>query len=382
MRGPLLALLHGVASAGAGRVAPRAARVTMSASAPVQVTASPEALADRVRVGTLELSALGVGALNWPLDKADDEQTAQALAVCVRSGVDFVDTAEAYGFGRSEELVANCVKRLPPGARRVAVATKFAPVPWRMTASSLVDACAASAVRLGVETIDLYQIHFPDVLQPLAALGVQQRKDELYWAGLAEAYKRGLVANVGVSNYGPALLKRAKAFFDGQGVPLASNQINFSLLYRKQGAQATVDWCRDHGIAALGYFPLANGLLAGKYSASNLPSGLKGMSMRKYVVGGVVERGVTFKPGGVAPLLAEMRAVAQSRGRTVAQVALNYAMSKGVLPIPGCRNAQMAAENAGALGWRLDGGELAALEAASDGLGFEFAGGGFGLEEE
>jgi pyridoxine 4-dehydrogenase len=187
---------------------------------------------------------------------------------------------------------------------------------------------------------------------------------------------------VGVSNYGTKLLQRAKAYFDTRGVPLASNQINFSLLYRKQGSQETVDWCRENGIAVLGYFPLANGLLAGKYTEANLPSGLKGMAMRKYVIGGVVERGVTYPKGGVAPLITEMRRISDARAKSIAQVALNYAMSKGVIPIPGCRNSKMAAENAKALDWRLEPSEVQALEAASDALGFEFSGGGFGLDQE
>lgn len=360
----------------------RAVRMSSAAAGPP--VATPEALADRLRVGTLDLPALGVGALNWPLDRTSDARTAEALAACARMGVDFVDTAEAYGLGRSESLVADCVRRLgPEGAhgRPVSVATKFGPAPWRMSAGSVLGACKESAARLG-GPIDLYQVHFPDVLQPFAALGLERRKDETYWEGLAEAYKQGLVRNVGVSNYGPPLLKRALAFFHRAGVPLVSNQINYSLLYRKQGAQLTADWCADHGIQVLGYWPLANGLLAGTYSAGRLPAGAKGRDMQKYVQGGVVERGVTYAQGGVGPLLDEMRRVADHRRKSVPQVALNYAMSKGVLPIPGCRDAAMAAENAGALGWRLDGGELAALEAASDALGFEYAGGGFGLQEE
>lgn len=374
-------VLQHVVPRAARHVAPRSPCLSMSSTRVAAAVATPEALADRLQVGTLDLPALGVGALNWPLDKKEDMQTADALAACVRLGVDFVDTAEAYGFGRSEELVRTCIATLKP-ERKVTVATKFAPVPWRWSASSLVDACRASAARLGGGPIDLYQIHFPDVLQPFAAIGIEQRKDATYWEGLAECYKEGLVSNVGVSNYGPALLKRAKAYFDSQGVPLVSNQINFSLLYRKQGSQLTVDWCKDHGIQVLGYFPLANGLLAGRYTPSKLPAGLKGVAMKKYVVGGMVERGVTYKAGGVQPLLDEMRRIASANGKTVPQIALNYVMAKGVLPIPGCRTAAMAADNAGALGWRLDGGDVGALEAASDSLGFEFSGGGFGLEEE
>ena len=78
------------------------------------------------------------------------------------------------------------------------MATKFAPVPWRPDANSVVDACKASAERLGVDTIPLYQIHFPDIIQPFKAFGLEKRKDELYWEGLAMCYEKGLAANVGV----------------------------------------------------------------------------------------------------------------------------------------------------------------------------------------
>ena len=80
----------------------------------------------------------------------------------------------------------------------VAVATKFAPVPWRQNADDVVAACKASRERLGVEQIDLYQIHFPDIIQPLKSFGLERRKDEEYWEGLARCYELGLAANVGV----------------------------------------------------------------------------------------------------------------------------------------------------------------------------------------
>lgn len=190
---------------------------------------------------------------------------------------------------------------------------------------------------------------------------------------------------------------------------LCPPQINYSLLYRKQGAQVTADFCRDHGIAVLGYFPLGNGLLAGKYGPDSLPPGFKGRLMRKYVVGGVTEKGVAYPAGGASPLINAMRAIGTQRGKSVAQVApapfaslglrtdaqctraphpptmqvaLNYVMCKGVIPIPGCRNAAQAADNAAALGWKLDEGELQGLESVAEKLGFEFSGGGFGLVED
>jgi len=106
------------------------------------------------------------------------------------------------GFGVSEKQTRWAAEQagvsIGCGSGELAVATKFAPVPWRSDADSVVEACRQSAERLGVSQIPLYQIHFPDIIQPLKAFGVERRKDELYWEGLARCYEQGLVANVGV----------------------------------------------------------------------------------------------------------------------------------------------------------------------------------------
>lgn len=92
-----------------------------------------------------------------------------------------------------------------------------------------------------------------------------------YWEGLAECYNSGLVANVGVSNYGPETLLRAQDALSKKGVPIVSNQINLSLM-RYRSSEKTLEVCEDLGIKVLSYFPLANGLLAGKYSVDTPPS--------------------------------------------------------------------------------------------------------------
>jgi aryl-alcohol dehydrogenase-like predicted oxidoreductase len=116
------------------------------------------------------------------------------------------------------------------------VATKFTPSPWRTTVQSVIDACEESRQRLGVEQIDLYQIHMPDIVQPFRIFGKQDVKDEIYWEGLAECYHRGLVKNVGVCNYGPTLVTKCHEALAKRGVPLASNQIAYSLIGRHNGA--------------------------------------------------------------------------------------------------------------------------------------------------
>jgi len=210
----------------------------------------------------------------------------------------------------------------------------------------------------------------PDIVQPFRRFGYVDVKDEAYWDGLAECVRLGLARNVGVSNYGPTLLRRAHAHLERLGVPLASNQINFSLLYRAQGSQATVGACAELGVAPLAYYPLAMGVLTARWDASSLPADA---GLRAYIVGDP-RRGIP--PAGAMPLIGALREVAAVRGCTPAQVALNWVMCKGAIPIVGASRPEHVDANLGALGWRLDAAEVALLEAAADACGFEFAGSG------
>jgi len=330
-------------------------------------------------LGTLKISEAGLGTLNLPLGDEQPPAAAEALAGAIKAGCNFVDTAEAYGFGVSERqtrwAAAQAGVKIGCDSGELHVATKFAPVPWRPGAESVVEACRQSAERLGVETIPLYQIHFPDIIQPFSAFGMSRRKDEEYWEGLARCYEEGLAANVGVCNYGPTMVSGVHDFLAKRGIPLASNQINFSLMFRKDST-ATAERCAELGVPLIAYFPLANGLLTGRYDANNLPAFPKSLTMKKYVVGGADG----YPEGGYQPLLSELRRIAAARGKTVAQVSINWCLAKGAIPIPGARDGQMASDNLGAMGWRLDDSEVAALEAAADAIGFEFSSGGFKLE--
>lgn len=230
---------------------------------------------DRVNVGSLLIPTVGCGSISWFVKNNDDKEiltnlfnTAQDLSM------HFFDTAERYGssgfeafgggWGGSELLLGKYQSH-----KELIIATKFTPVPWRLDDASVVKACEASRIRLGVDAIDLYQIHMPDIVQPFKGFGYMNIKDKNYWDGLIECYRRGIIKNCGVCNYGPTLLLQAAEYFGKRGVPLVSNQINYSLLYRNElsGAQKTVDTAQSLGIATLAYYPLAMGLLTGKYSA-------------------------------------------------------------------------------------------------------------------
>mmetsp|Transcript_21882 Transcript_21882/g.21016 ORF Transcript_21882/g.21016 Transcript_21882/m.21016 type:complete len:416 (-) Transcript_21882:117-1364(-) len=354
---------------------------------------------DTTTIGSIRVPTVGTGTISWSSDSFFSTENSDVDAVvreAYRSNAAFFDTAERYGthyktalgmgYGETERMTSMYLKKaeLTEGASLVnpVVATKFTPVPWRTTVQSVVDACEESCKNLGVDQIDLYQIHMPDIVQPLRAFGKVENKDKIYWDGLAECYNRGLVKNVGVCNYGPTLVEKCYDALAKKGVPLASNQIGFSLLGRHNGSQETLEKCNKLGVKVLAYYPFAMGLLTGKYSKSSTDednsliqkkkSNMELEDLERYAFGD----GESVPEGGIQPLLTTMAAIAQKRKKTVSQVALNYVISKGAIPIPGCRTVTQLKDNLGAMRWRLTATEVKMLELESDKLGFDFDGAG------
>jgi len=383
--------------------APAAARVAAASPStlPGAATASGAAFTDRTRIGTLDVPRLAVGTIAWTPDDEDDIARFSTVArASMADGIDLFDTAERYG-AKGSALIPAALAALGLPVKndylggdtesrlgewtggRGTVMTKFAPTPWRGDAQSVVDACRGSASRLGRESVDLMQVHMPDIIQPFKAFGVERRREEAHWDGLAECYLSGLATNVGVSNYGPTLLARCQEHLARRGVPLASNQIHFNLLYRRPGSLATVEACAERGVACLAYYPLAMGLLTGKLT----PSALRGKSdtrsreLLRYLEGGTgggfPNTAGDIPEGGIRPLLIVLQEVAARNGRTPAQVSLNWIICKGAIPIAGAKSALQVRDNAGALGWRLSSEDVALLDAAADALPFDFRGSGF-----
>jgi aryl-alcohol dehydrogenase-like predicted oxidoreductase len=171
---------------------------------------------------------------------------------------------------------------------------------------------------------------------------------------MADAVLAGLVRAVGVSNYGPGKTQRAYDTLAERGIPLASNQVEYSLLNRDIERNGLLDLCRQLDIKVIAYSPLGQGLLTGKYTPDNPPAGIRGLRSRR-------------KLKKVQPLVGLMREIGEGHGdKTPAQVAINWTIRKGAIPIPGAKNATQARQNAGAIGWELTPDEVAALDAASD----------------
>ncbi|MBD2496498.1 aldo/keto reductase [Nostoc sp. FACHB-280] len=306
----------------------------------------------------LSLSKMGCGTwawgnqVLWGYNENMDEQLQAVFNLCVSNGVTLFDTGDSYGTGRlngRSELLLGRFSQEYQGLNqeKICIATKLAAYPWRWTSQSMIKACQSSAQRLG-RNVDLVQMHWST-----ANYAPWQEKGLL--EGLADLYEQGLVKGVGLSNYGPKRLKMVQQRFAERGVPISTLQVQYSLLSTYPVTQLGLkDVCDELGIKLIAYSPLALGILTGKYSETGtFPKGVRGLLFRQLLP-------------GVRSLLACLQAIAQSRNKTMSQVAINWCICKGTIPIPGAKSLAQAQENIGALGWQLDAGEIAELDKAAD----------------
>jgi aryl-alcohol dehydrogenase-like predicted oxidoreductase len=298
----------------------------------------------------VHIPRLGVGTWawgdesTWGMGGYDAELTRDSIKsawdTSIDAGVTLFDTAEVYGGGESERIIGSLLAADPERASKVAIASKFMPSPWKLDVRKrLLSAVRASLRRLGVPSIDLYQIHGPISLRSHAALA----------AALADAHHEGLIKAVGVSNYSVKETRSMARALETHGMRLATNQIEFSLLRRAPETNGLLAACADLGVVPLAYSPLGQGRLTGKYTTANPPPGKRNFSNHPMeVVDGIV---------------AELRDIGNEYGdKSPGQVALNWVIAKGAVPIPGAKNRHQAAENAGALGWELDGDQQARID--------------------
>jgi aryl-alcohol dehydrogenase-like predicted oxidoreductase len=310
---------------------------------------------DRLALAGSDVSIppLGVGTWAWGdkgtwgmggYDSSYSEATIrQAWEECIEAGVVLFDTAEVYGGGESERIIGRLLAGDPPVRPRVVIATKFMPMPWKLAVTSaLVRAARASRERLGIDSIDLYQIHGPISLRSHGAMA----------DALAAAQAEGLIKAVGVSNYSVKETRSIDAALRKRGLRLATNQIEFSLLRTRPEKVGLLECCRELGVIPLAYSPIGQGRLTGKYSAANPPPKARDFSAHPMAE--------------VDKVVDVLRRIGAAHGdRTPSQVALAWIIAKGAVPIPGAKNRQQAEDNAGALGWRMDDAELAELDAVA-----------------
>jgi aryl-alcohol dehydrogenase-like predicted oxidoreductase len=268
------------------------------------------------------------------------EEEKAALEASLEAGVNLFDTAAMYSGGASERRLGELA-----AGKDVLIATKF-PSRFRFRAEGLPQELEANLARLGRDTIDLYQHHYPGRVSIPALMGQ-----------LADAVEAGKVRAVGVSNYSAEQMRQAHAALAGRGIPLASNQVEYSLLHRQPEVNGVLDACRELGVTLIAYTPLAGGLLTGKYSAENRPGGFFRRVLPRY------RRRALQALRPIVQLLTE---IADRYSKTPSQVALRWLIENpAVLPIPGAKNGRQASANAGALTFSLTPDEVDALSRAT-----------------
>jgi aryl-alcohol dehydrogenase-like predicted oxidoreductase len=256
-------------------------------------------------------------------------------------GITLFDTAEIYGFGRSERILGEAL-----GDERASVylATKIFPV---LPVAPVVEQRAvASADRLGARTLDLYQVHQPN---PMVRDGTIMR-------GMRALQRVGLVSDVGVSNYS---LRRWRAAEQALGSRVLSNQVRYSLADRSPEREL-LPFAQAHGRIVLAYSPLAQGLLSGRYDRDNRPANQVRAGNPLFLPGNLERAG---------ELIATLREVASAHSATPAQIALAWVIRHpAVAAIPGASSLEQVEHNAAAADIQLSDDEYQALAAAADGF--------------
>ena len=285
----------------------------------------------------------------WGYDpERDDDRLAVTFQRCLERGLRFFDTADSYGTGRfngrSEALLGRFAMAASAEERRqICIATKLAPFPWRLGRRGYDRAFAASQARLQGQ-LKRVQLHWST-----ARYAPWQEGPLL--EGLADQVLAGAAESLGVSNMGPRRLRRVAARLKDRGVPLASLQVQLSLLSPEAihpGGVAEV--CDELGITLIAYSPLALGLLSRAADDPRpLPAGARGALFRR------------LEPR-LQPLRRAMAELAEGRPGGLAAVALNWCRAHGAMPIPGLRQPDQVEQAADALSWTLQPEERQRLD--------------------
>jgi aryl-alcohol dehydrogenase-like predicted oxidoreductase len=286
----------------------------------------------------------------WP--SLEDDLILDIVRISLEGGINWFDTAEMYGKGVSEKMLAKSLVRLGIKPGELVIATKWSPM-FR-TASNISKTIDERLACLDPFPIDLYQVHNP--------FGFSSEVKEM--EAMARLVKAKMIKHIGVSNFSAKQMRSAWKTLQKQGISLLTNQVQYSLLNRNIETNGIMDTAKELGITIIAYSPLAQGLVTGKFHDN--PEMLKNIGFRKY--------SSLFKPKGLEksrPVIELLKKLALKYEATPSQIALNWLVNyhgDTVVAIPGATQSKHAEENTVAMKFRLSPEDMKLLDAVSEGF--------------
>ncbi len=324
----------------------------------------------------VEVPAIGVGTMLWlPKNDEEKEEYFKTYTKCLDNGINFFDTAEIYGNGKSESLLGEFQKR---DGRKIIISSKFAP-PSKMnpltqkrksvnkySPKALEEALDGSLKRLGVNSIDLYMIHVPPKKGNISD----------YMDVMANAVRLGKIRAIGVCNFSSKQIEEAYQTLKKHDIPLAVVMVGYNILRRYPETNGVFNVCKKYGISVIPYAQLAEGTLTGKYRNKKVPFMYKMTSYFGHLdITKERNDNIPFLRRlfscprecdikRMEPLMVELEKIAKAHNKSVAQVSLNWLLTNpeiDIIPIPGTRNVKQAESNIGAIDWDLSKEEREAI---------------------
>ncbi len=316
----------------------------------------------------VQVPAIGVGTMLWlPTNDQEKENYFEVYKTCLDYGINFFDTAEIYGNGKSERLLGEFLKR---DGRKILISSKFAP-PSKMnpltqkrkqvdksSPKALEEALNGSLERLGVSCIDLYLIHVPPKKGNISD----------YMEIMAKAVHENKIKAIGVCNFSAKQIEEAEQTLEKYGLSLAVAMVGYNILRRYPETNGVFDVCGKYGISIIPYAPLAEGTLTGKYRNEKVPFMYKMTSYFGHLnitkerndhipfIKRLLSCPRECDTKKMEPLMIELDKIAQEHNKTIAQVSINWLLTNpnvDVIPIPGMRNVKQVKDNVGAIDWEL-----------------------------
>jgi aryl-alcohol dehydrogenase-like predicted oxidoreductase len=304
-------------------------------------------MSDMVKLGSSDLMVSPIGIGTWQAGMKDwgtnytKNDIIAAIEKSVENGVNFIDTAELYGDGISESIVGEALKKLD---EPVIIATKVKGE--NLKYDKVLKAADLSLKRLGIKTIDLYQIHYPNFFVNL--------KETL--KAMELLVKQGKIRYIGVSNFPVKWLKKAENALSSEKI--VSNQIRFNII-QNIAEKEIIPYCKKKNISVIAWSPIAKGILTDKYYEKTFEV-YKSRKSDKLLT----DRNLSE----LEPLFRLLSEIGSRYKRTISQVSLNWIISKGNIAIPGAKNEKQAILNAGAMDWRLEEVDIKKIDSLSANL--------------